>query len=206
MHRLITIFVLTALAGCSEPYRPTEPTATAPPAAESGPPAALPSAPAAPEGGELGKGGTVELGTFRLQGPETWTRKQPRSNFVMVEFALPRAEGDSEDGRLTVSQAGGSVEANVDRWRQQFGGKPEKDTQKEIEAAGVKVQVVDFAGTFQDQAGPFAPAVERKGYRMLAAIIPSGDMSYFVKCYGPEKTMAQHAEAFEAFIKTLAKP
>ena len=31
-------------------------------------------------------------------------------------------------------------------------------------------------------------------------------MSYFVKCYGPEKTMAQHAEAFEAFIKTLAKP
>ena len=90
MHRLITIFVLTTLAGCSEPYRPTEPTASAPPAAESNPQAALSPAPAAPEGGELGKGGTVELGTFRLQGPETWTRKQPRSNFVMVEFAPPR--------------------------------------------------------------------------------------------------------------------
>ncbi|MDH3717372.1 MAG: hypothetical protein OES79_04560 [Planctomycetota bacterium] len=215
-----TTLSVILLAGCSESYQPAK--RDAPAASVENAPAAnepVANAPAANPHGAFGAaanphgtfgaaapaehlGNQVETGAIQLTAPEQWVRRQPRSGFVMAEFSLPKAEGDEKDGRLTVSVAGGSIEANIDRWRGQFGSGPEKDSQKEIDVAGLKVTLVDFAGTFNEQAGPFAPGVTREGYRMLAAIIPAGDQLHFVKAYGPEKTMAAHVEAFHEFVKT----
>jgi hypothetical protein len=48
----------------------------------------------------------------------------------------------------------------------------------------------------------------KAGYRMLAAIIPAGDFSIFVKATGPQKTLESHAESLLAFVKTakIEKP
>ncbi len=44
--------------------------------------------------------------------------------------------------------------------------------------------------------GPVAPAVERPNYRMLAAIIETGGAgNYFLKFYGPEKTVAANEKS-----------
>lgn len=145
----------------------------------------------------------VTVGDIQLTAPEGWRREQPRSDFVAAEFSLPKAEGDERDGRLTISMAGGSIEANIDRWRGQFGGQPEIDSQRELDVGGTTVTVVDLGGTYRDQAGPFAPAVERPNHRMLAAIIPGDDVMYFIKAYGPQPTMAQYEASFEQFVKTL---
>ena len=145
----------------------------------------------------------VKIDGLQLTAPKTWTRKPPRSQFIQAEFSLPRAEGDAQDGRLTVSQAGGTVKENVERWRKQFGDKPEKESQEKLEVAGLTVTLVDYSGAYQDQPGPFAPAVERPGYRMLGAIIEAGGQLYFVKAYGPAKTMAPRADEFRQFIRSL---
>jgi hypothetical protein len=150
-------------------------------------------------------GGAVELDKITLTAPEDWQRNQAGSQFVLAEFILPKAEGDDADGRLTVSVAGGSIEANVDRWKTQFGGKPEKESQQQIEAGGLQITRVDFSGEFNDQRGPFAPAIQRPGYRMLAAIIPVDGQLHFIKATGPEKTIAAHAEAFDAFVRSVQK-
>ena len=147
--------------------------------------------------------GDVQAGSIRLTPPESWVRKPTSSGFVAAEFTLPRAEGDARDGRLTVSVAGGSIEANVGRWRGQFGGKPKGDSEEALIIAGANVTVVDFSGTFNDSMGPFAPGEKREGYRMIGAIIPVGTQLHFVKAYGPEKTIEQHHEAFQAFLQTL---
>jgi hypothetical protein len=169
------------------------------------PPATDPHAGLAEAAAAADLGPDVTVGAIRLKAPEGWTRKQPRSQFVAAEFALPKAEGDESDGRLTLSLAGGSVEDNVKRWRDQFGGKPEKDSQQELDVAGLKVTVVDFTGTYKDQPGPFAPAVDRAGYRMLAAIVPLGEQLHFIKAYGPTKTMTDQEDAFHAFLQTMQK-
>jgi hypothetical protein len=145
----------------------------------------------------------VRAGAIRLTASDTWKRKTPQSGFVAAEFAIPRSEGDEQDGRLTVSIAGGSVKANVDRWRSQFGGKPRSDSEDEETIADAKVTIVDFSGTFNDRRGPFAPGTVREGYRMIGAIIPAGGQLHFVKAYGPEKTMGQNRDKIMAFVRSL---
>jgi hypothetical protein len=145
----------------------------------------------------------VEIGTLRLTAPDDWVRREPSSQFLLAEFALPKAEGDADDGRLTVSSAGGTVEDNLTRWKGQFGGKPDKESQETIEVAGVKITVVDYTGTFSDQRGPFAPATPKAGYRMLGAVLPLDNQMFFIKGYGPEKTVAVHADKVRSFLQSL---
>jgi hypothetical protein len=145
----------------------------------------------------------VDLGTHVLTAPDQWPRKKLNSPFLLAEFVLPKSEGDSEDGRLTVSTAGGTVENNVARWKGQFGGTPEKETQETLEVAGLTVTLVDYSGTFADMRGPGMPAAPKAGYRMLGAIIPLGDRLFFVKGYGLAKTVAAQTDQIRAFVQSL---
>lgn len=150
--------------------------------------------------------GKLDLDTAHWTVPKSWVRKVPRMpNFILAEYAIPKAEGDKADGRLTVSAAGGTVEGNIDRWKDQFGKKPEKESQETIDAGSVKITLVDLTGTFSDSMGPMAPAVTRPDYRMLGAIfqLPGEQELHFIKCYGPTKTIAAQADEFKGFLRSL---
>lgn len=147
-------------------------------------------------------GPVVKLEGVSLTAPEGWSRKQPQSTFVQAEFLLPRVAGDTLDARLTVSVAGGTIEANIDRWKDQFGGTPAKAQQEKMTANGLSITLVDFSGEFNDQRGPFAPKVQRADYRMIAGIIPAHDQLLFVKAVGPQKTMESHADSIRSFLTT----
>ena len=203
---LATAILVLLSGGCGDRHRPVVRSVRTEPLQEewpqASPPRDVPEHPpiqesAAPSGPE------VDLDGVRLTAPGNWVRKAPRVEFIRAEFGLPRAEGDGADGRLTVSVAGGSLKDNVDRWRKQFAGKPEKESQERLKASGVDVTLVDLSGTYNDQQGPFAPATERPGYRMLGAIFDVGGQLHFIKAYGPAKTMAAHAGEFRAFVESL---
>jgi hypothetical protein len=115
----LSLIFTMALAGCEASTEPSaKPTA---PAIEAKPPGATDHPPTVSEAG-----GKLRLDKLSFEVPEGWQTKPASSSFVLAEFVLPKAEGDDADGRLTVSAAGGSIEANIDRWRDQFGGKPER--------------------------------------------------------------------------------
>jgi hypothetical protein len=169
---------------------------------------------APPEGGSIGGAAesgsnpvaeVVELDAINFTPSAGWARKPAGSTFVVAEFSLPRAEGDDADGRLTISTAGGSVEANIDRWKGQFQPQPKSMSQEDIDIAGLKATIVDLSGDFNDQRGPFAPGELRPGYRMIAAVIPVGGQLHFIKATGPQKTIASHAAAIQQFIRS-ARP
>jgi len=148
---------------------------------------------------------TIELPAFTLTAPETWTREKPRSRIVEHEFSATASEGDERGGRITMMHSGGSLEDNVARWRGQFteidAASPDEPEERTI--AGQKVVVVDITGTFKDSPGPFAPGVDREGYRMLGAILMLEDGTFFVKFTGPQKTVTENEEAFGALLETL---
>jgi hypothetical protein len=147
----------------------------------------------------------VRLKPLTLTAPATWKRTKPRSSLVHAEFAIPHADKDTVDGRLTVSVVAGTVKDNVDRWKSQFVGAIDSQEQEEIETGGLKATLVDLAGTFGEQAGMMAPVVHRPDYRMIAAIIPVSDQLYVVKAIGPKQTMAANAEAINSFVRSLRR-
>ena len=127
---------------------------------------------------------TIAEGAFTLEAPAGWKQVPPTRAMVETEFAVPSTKGD-EPGRMTVMGAGGSIEANIERWYGQFtqpDGSATKDkaATKKFKVAGCDVTMVDIAGTYKDMpGGPFAGGkpIDRPAYRMLAAIVetPRGD-------------------------------
>ncbi len=98
--------------------------------------------------GTLENDGSLDIGPLHWTVPKTWVRKAP--GMVAAEYSVPKADGDKQDARLTVSQFGGTVEANIDRWKGQFSKKLDKEEEKPIDVGGVKATLVDLSGTFDD--------------------------------------------------------
>jgi len=155
---------------------------------------------------------TVGEGKVSFKSPEGWEKKQPRIRIVEAEFAIPPAKGDEQPGRMTVMGAGGSVEANIDRWVGQFDQPDGSDTKKaskieKLKVNGQNVHYVDVSGTYRDMpGGPFAGGkpVLREDYRMLAAIIETEKAgNYFFKFYGPKATVAENEKAFRELVVSL---
>lgn len=164
--------------------------------------------------GEATKEETVEVvlaeGRLDFQAPKSWEKKQPKFNIVEAEFAPKSSKENVDPARLTIMASGGTVEANMERWISQFSQEDGSDTedhtkQEEKKVNGMTVHIVDISGTYADSAGPFAGnAVDRKGYRMLGAIIETKVVgNYYFKMYGPKETMDEHEARFKAMIETI---
>ena len=154
----------------------------------------------------------VAKGNIQFTASGNWKSVPPLSNMLEAELKIPSVDGDDADGRLTIMGAGGSIEANIVRWQNQFVQEDGSDTadktkQEKQEIDGQTVNLVDITGTFMDAVGgQFSgkPKVERKNYRMLAAIIQTeSEGNYFVKLYGPKSTIDKNAKRFKAMIKSL---
>ncbi len=154
----------------------------------------------------LENNGKLDIETAHWTVPKSWVRKASKMpNIIQAEYGIPKAEGDKEDGRLTVCVAFGSVEENVNRWKGQFSKKLEKQNEETLDAGGVKIMLVDFTGTFDDSRGMMGSTVTRPDYRMLGAIFqfPNEEGLHFIKCYGPVKTITARADEIKEFLKSL---
>jgi len=146
---------------------------------------------------------SVAEGNLTMKAPADWVKKEPSVRIIEAELAIPAVEGDKEDGRCTIMGAGGSIQANIDRWVGQFANTTRNKLEKK-RIGGQEVHLVDLAGTYKDQRGPFAPAVTREGYRMLGAIIVTQNRgNYFVKFYGPQATVSANEKTFREMLDSL---
>lgn len=148
-------------------------------------------------------------GKYRVTVPAHWVPRRPAVTMIEYEFSVPAAEGDPRDGRVTFMAAGGSVEANIERWINQFtqpdGRASSERTKREtLEVSGLRIHLVDISGTYQESAGPMmGNPVARENYRMLGAVIESQEgLHYFIKFYGPEKTVAANQQAFRKMLES----
>ena len=151
----------------------------------------------------------VADGWLVFQAPSTWKKQTPKINFIHADFAIPKAEGDPKDGRITFSQVGGSVDANLTRWIGQFKDvDPDDEEQVKRETMKVDDQVVKLItikGTYLDSAGgPFGPKTDREKYVLMGAAIEADNgQNVYIKAYGPEKTIKANKKALQEMLKTM---
>ncbi|MGD8375222.1 MAG: hypothetical protein PVF68_03705 [Acidobacteriota bacterium] len=139
--------------------------------------------------------------------PERWVEEQPSSGMRQAQYAIPRAEGDPADGECALfvfPGTGGSVEANLQRWYGQFtqpdGGSTEEEANVErFEAGGMPVTLVDVSGTYSGGMSGDGPSPD---YRMVAGIIETATDPWFLKCTGPEATMAAAAPEMRRLLES----
>jgi hypothetical protein len=159
-------------------------------------------------GGRLPAGHPGVAGSLRFdKTPEGWVSVPPANAMRLAEWRIPKVEGDAEDGTVTLSRAGGGVEANVDRWRDQFEGKPEaRLARAKLPADGSPVTYVEIEGRFIAPVVPGAPErVNKPGFTLLGAIIEAPEGAYFIKATGPAKTMAANREALRRLVESAAR-
>ena len=140
----------------------------------------------------------ASVGGFKFMVPVGWQEQPPKSQFVLGEFSLPGADGAA---RLTVSSAGGGIEANLDRWRGQFNRGPNDPEPRESEITfdGQKGTLLELSGSYTDMFGGGKPS---RDWRMLGVAVPMGPTNVFVKLTGPQATVTDQREAFVKFVES----
>ena len=192
-------------------HPPIRPTAGADGSAGTGGATAGSAAPRAPAGRPADGAGLKA----RLQGlgidcdlPEGWIEETPSNQMRIGQVRLPRADGDSADGEMSISPAMGTLEANVKRWSEQFTEKPEPVLTKK-QVGSFQVTLVDLEGTFTGGGGPMAKAsAPAPGTKMVGAIlrIPGSEQMLFIKAWGPKATLEKWRPSIEQFVGTLRAP
>ena len=144
-----------------------------------------------------------------FKAPKGWKKEKPANNMRKHQFRIPKSKGDVKDGELAVFHfsGGGSVEANIKRWKTQVraGAKDPKAKQTTRTCGGLKVVIYDQTGTYQTPPrGPRAPGVKMAGARVINAIIETAEGNYYVKFVGPKKTIGDNMKQFHAFLDSLS--
>lgn len=190
------MLLVAALAGtaCEKTPEPA-PSAPAltPPASTPGPAAARP--PATPSGPS----------DVAYDAPAGWQKVDHPSPMRKATYKISRAEGDSEDAEMSVTQAGGNVSMNVDRWVGQFQDRgPGSDKRTEKKVGDLEVTIVEVRGTFTGMAMPgAAPVPPKPSYALLGAIVKTTPNSTFFKLTGPEKTVMAAKADFDKLVDGL---
>lgn len=158
-------------------------------------------------GADAPKPQTVDVGGLTFEAPATWKSSKPSSTMRKAQLAVAPAEGDADGAELVVfvfPGGAGTVESNVERWRKQFQdaeGRPPEVVSKSLKGKNTQVTRVEVAGKYRD---PFSQAGEKPNYRLLGAIVVTGDAGYFLKMVGPDKTMKAATTDFDALIASIA--
>lgn len=137
--------------------------------------------------------------------PKSW-KEIPNPNAMRIAtYLVARADGDPDDGEMSVSRVGGSVEANLQRWKAQFDpAKPDSTKRFERTIAGLKVTIFETAGSYTGMVIRGQQAKPRENWALVAAIVevPGGD-PWFFKLTGPEKTLAAARPDFESLANSV---
>jgi hypothetical protein len=154
----------------------------------------------APAGATRGPAGPADV-TYTT--PPTWATSPKQSPMRKASYVVPRADGDPEDGELSVAQAGGSLDQNIARWAGQFDRKPADVKRHARTVNGLDVTLVEIRGEYAGMAMPGAPAAGKKGgWALLGAIVATNPPTFF-KLTGPEKTVTGAQAGFDALVDSL---
>ncbi len=125
--------------------------------------------------------------------PPEWKPK-PGSAMRKGSYAIAGPEGTADLGITAFPGDVGGNLANVNRWRGQLGLPPVDSLDGAVEPLNVNgLAMLVFDGA-------------NDGNRMIGAIVPRPDETWFFKLTGPDALVARTKPAFIEFLKTVKAP
>lgn len=153
----------------------------------------------------------VVFGDLVMDVPLGWKVEQPSTSLRIGQFRLPGSPVGKASGELAVfSNIGGSIQANLDRWFNQF-QQPDgilsknRATIDQKSVNGITITLADVSGTFIGSGIPVSQRVNNPNYRLLAAIVQIPQNTYYFKLVGPIETITHWYESFNNFVDSIQK-
>lgn len=130
---------------------------------------------------------------YRTTVPPGWQARSPSSSMRLAEYVIAGEAGAGAEVVLYffgVGQ-GGSVDANIARWRQQFsnpdGGAVSESITRD-ERSAFPMTVAEWSGTYARGIG--AEGAARPGQTLVAAIVETPKGTLFFQLFGPSAAVA----------------
>ena len=163
-----------------------------------------PASPAGPPNQAAGVAWTI---------PSGW-ENGPLHQMRIATYHIRAIAGDPDDAECAVyffgTGQGGSVEANLERWAQQFtspDGKsaaPAKMDKRVVD--GMKISTMSVAGTYLGSGAMMGQQPAKKtNSRMLGAIVEAPQGLVFFKLTGPLNTVASSESDFNTMLGSVHK-
>lgn len=147
---------------------------------------------------------------IRWTAPAQWKAEAARPMRAATYSIVPAA-GDRGVAECVVNYfgpgQGGSIDANVERWKGQILGSDGKPAAAKVTSRtvrGVRITIVDSSGGYTGMGGPMAGGGNPvPGYRLIGAIAEGRGGNVFFKLTGPEKTIAAEQSRFEQLLSSI---
>jgi hypothetical protein len=138
-----------------------------------------------------------EAPAITWQAPTGW-KTMPNPNPMRIATYRPTA-----DSELIVVRAGGTTDANIQRWIGQF-DEPASTKRARRTVHGLGVEVLEASGTYSGggMMGS-APAQPHPGWSLLGAVVETPGSSYFFKLLGPSDQIQSTRASFDALIGSI---
>jgi hypothetical protein len=145
--------------------------------------------------------------------PAAWKTEEGSRPMRAATYTVAPASGDTPNAECVVyffgAGQGGSIDANLERWRGQIVGPDGKPAEAKIAKRTVHdlpVTTIDSSGDYTGMGGPMAASKAVHGnYRLLGAIIEGPGGNVFLKFTGPAKTIAASQDHFEKLVNSFEK-
>jgi hypothetical protein len=135
--------------------------------------------------------------------PARWTVAPNPNQMRLATYRVPAAESDADGAEATVARAGGTAEANIQRWLGQF-DEAGQDTRADKTVRGLKVTIVEVSGTYTGGAMiPGTAPASHPGWALIGAIVETKGSPYFFKLIGPRATVRATRPSFDALIDSI---
>jgi hypothetical protein len=199
-HRALRVVLLSALAG------------TALPLAHAAEPAKPAEAAKAAKGPESGKTQTVKNLGVKMTVPESWKSHATNSNFHLMQFSIPKMDGDKDDTVVSVWYFGlngaAGIHENFQRWIDEFSPKDRKLKVTTGKCPAGDYLLLDISGTWDrdvPRKGGGSSIVRTTGREIAVAVTAAHAGDYFYRLMGTDQTVAANVDAFRAAIGADAK-
>ncbi|HSO36576.1 MAG TPA: hypothetical protein VLT33_28820 [Labilithrix sp.] len=200
----------TAMAESDEPLPPGHPPTGGAVGAGSGATGDLPPGhpqvdPMALTGAQMGAGtAPAAQSSLEWKVPPRWQSVPNASSMRLATFKVPRAPGDAEDADLSIMQAGGTVDANAERWIAQFDAASQKTAKRSTRKVGsLEVTIVEAKGNLAGGTGMGPDTHATSGRALIGAIVSTPGMPHFLKLTGPAASVLAARAEFDAMIASL---
>jgi hypothetical protein len=132
------------------------------------------------------------------QVPSAW-KEIDGGPFLISKFMTTSVGGDAAVNVSMSAGEGGGLAANVNRWRGQLGLSDLSNDQLADQATSVDIP--GGKATFVDMAGTDAKSGQKA--RVIAAVVPRGQRTWFYKLMGAPAVVEANKEIFTNFVKAV---